>query len=115
LYTLDDLEKARDNLKIWSKRWEDYSGNNPNKFQADIKAARREVRSIESSLKTSGVIELSEHEKLEQKLDIVFPNAHSKDVVEFEGKKYIRRFFPLEHSRSRKTVTQWGKEWEIQS
>jgi hypothetical protein len=39
------------------------------------------------------------------------PMLGSTEIVEFEGRRYQRRFYPLERSRSRKTVTEWGREW----
>jgi hypothetical protein len=44
------LEKAEANLKAWMDRWDNYSGNNPGKYQTDIKAARREVNSLKARL-----------------------------------------------------------------
>jgi hypothetical protein len=69
-------------------------------------------REIERYLKDLGVLELTDKEKLEKELDRAFPDAQSKEVVEYNGKKYMRRFFPIEKSRSRKTVKEWGKSWE---
>ena len=113
MYTLEDYEKAKAGLARWNAAWDNYTGNNPDKYHADIKAAARKVREIEQYLKSSGVLELNEREKLEKELDRAFPNAKSKEVVRYEGKKYRRRFFPLEKSRSGKTVTEWGKSWEL--
>ncbi|HVW57357.1 MAG TPA: hypothetical protein VHC00_16895 [Rhizobiaceae bacterium] len=110
-YTLADLEAARDELTAWNRRFDDYTGNNPDKYQANIKSARARVREIESALKTAGAISKSEHEQIESALDRMFPNARSKEIVEYEGKKYQRRFTPLERSRSRKSVTAWDKSW----
>ena len=39
------------------------------------------------------------------------PNAGH--TLEFEGKKYQRMFYPLQKSRSGKTVTEWGKSWSL--
>lgn len=113
-YTLADLEAAKEELAAWNKRFDDYSGNNPNKYQADIKSARAKVRLVDAALKIAGAIPKTEHEQLESQLDRIFPNARSKEIVEYEGKKYQRIFTPLEHSRSRKSVTVWGKHWVAQ-
>lgn len=112
MYTLDDYEKAKSELRRWSDAWDNYSGNNPDKYQADIKAARRRVRELEEYLKAHGLIERTEREILEKEIDAAFPNAKSKEIVSFRGKRYMRRFFPLEKSRSRKTVNEWGRSWE---
>ncbi|ESY22457.1 MULTISPECIES: hypothetical protein [unclassified Mesorhizobium] len=110
-YTLDDLEKAKAELSGWSKRFDDYTGNNPDKYQADIRSAREKVREVESALKDDGTLPKSDHERVESSLDHLFPNARSKEIVEYEGQKYQRRFAPLEWSRSRKSVTVWHKSW----
>ena len=110
-FTLADLEQAKAELASWSRRFDDYSGNNPDKYQADIRSARGRVREIETALKEAGLIPKTEHEVLESTLDRLFPNARSKEIVEYEGQKYQRHFTPLERSRSRKSVTVWGKSW----
>jgi predicted nucleic acid-binding Zn-ribbon protein len=106
------LEAARRDLAEWSERFDNYSGNNPNKYQSDIKAARRRVRELENQLKASGVLPLSAQEQLDAELDRAFPSARSKQIVEYEGRKYQRQFWPLERSNCGKTVTEWGKSWE---
>ncbi|WP_422376667.1 hypothetical protein [Roseibium sp.] len=113
IYSLDDLAEARAELEKWRGAFERYDGNNPGKYQTDIKNAREKVDRITASLKASGVLERTEHEKLEARIDAVFPNARSKEVVSFEGRQYMRKFWPEEKSRSGKTVTRWGKGWEL--
>jgi len=46
-------------------------------------------------------------------LDKLYPNAKSKTKIEYNGKKYILRYYPLEVSRSGKTVQEWGHSWEL--
>lgn len=111
-YTLADLEQAKAELTAADDAWANSSSNNPNKGQARLKAAREKVRYIEAELKRTGVLELSPKEKLEAELDRRFPDAKSREVVEFEGRRYRRRFEPLEKSRTGKSVTAWGKYWE---
>ena len=111
MYTLEEYEKAKSDLKKLTDLFDRYSGNNPDKYQADIKTARSKLRTIEAFLKKAGTLSSTDHERLERELDKAFPDAKSKQIVEFEGKRYQRRFFPLEKSRSRKTVTEWGKGW----
>lgn len=106
------MENAKAGLAGWQKRFDDYSGNNPDKYQSDITAAKANVREIEGGLKDDGAIPTSEHEKTERALDRAFPNARSKEIVEFAGKRYKRRFTPLGHSRSGKSDTVWGKSWD---
>ena len=111
MYTINDLELAQIEMDQWNERWDNYSGNNPNKYQSNIKIAARKVRTIAAYLKKTGAISSTEQEILEQNLDKVFPNAKSREIVEYESRKYQRRFWPIEKSRSGKTVTQWGKGW----
>lgn len=111
--TLEDLEAARAELAAWEKRWEDYSGNNPDKYRSDIRSAQAKVSAIEAELKASGVlVPKTPEEQLHADLDAMFPNAKSREVVEFEGKRYRRRFIPMQRSNSGKTVKEWGKTWE---
>ncbi|KZX80366.1 hypothetical protein A3715_37730, partial [Oleiphilus sp. HI0009] len=104
MYKIQDLEKAKAELDLWEQKFANHRSNNPNKYEAQIKSARATVRMITESLKESGEIELTEHEKLERQLDQTFPNAKSNEVVEYNNTRYQRKFFPLERSRSRKSV-----------
>jgi hypothetical protein len=113
MYTLEDLEKARQKLASIQEHWANYTGNNPDKYDSDLKAARREIRIIESYLKSTGALPLTEQEQLDKLLDSLHPNAQSREIVEHEGKRYQKRFYPIEKSRSRKTVTEWGSHWEL--
>lgn len=111
MYTLDDYEKAKAEAKKWTDTFYRYTGNNPDKYQSDIKIACAKLREIEQDLKSCGVLVMNDKEKLEAELDKQFPEAGSKQIVEYKGKSYQRKYFPLEKSRSRKTVTAWGKTW----
>jgi len=112
MYSLDDLEKAKVELQKWDDSFANDSSNNPNKHESQRKSARAKVRLITEALKTSGLIKLSTKEQTEKELDAAFPNARSNEIVDLNGVKYQRKFFPLEKSRSRKSVTVWGKTWE---
>lgn len=115
MHTLDDYEKAKAEAKKWTDTFDRYTGNNPDKYQSDIKIARAKLREIEQDLKSRGLLVMNEKEKLEAELDKHFPEAESKQIVEYKGKSYQRKYFPLEKNRSRKAVTGWGKSWiEIQ-
>lgn len=57
MYTLSDLEKARADLSEWQRRFDNYSGNNPNKFRTDIRNARDRVAMITDSLKKQGLLQ----------------------------------------------------------
>lgn len=111
-YTLADLEKARAALDAVNERFASYSGNNPDKYQSQIKAAERDVRAIKAALKMDGTLPLTDQEKLERELDAAFPKAQSKEVVQYKGKKYQRWFYPAEKSNSGRTVHGWDKGWK---
>jgi len=112
-FTLEDLERAREEQRVWEKRFGDDNSNNPNKYRGAINAARSQVRRIEAELKRSGVLPRTEHEILEAELDTRYPNARSREIVEYDGKKYQRIFTPLQFSRSRKTVMEWQRNWKL--
>lgn len=109
--SLDDLGIAEAELKRWDDAYANDSSNNPNKYEAQRRDARRAVRRISEALKSQGIIEKSEAEKITAELDRLFPNAKSKASVMHNGVTYQNRYFPLEKSRSRKTVKEWGHEW----
>lgn len=111
-YTLEDLEEARRKLEAASDRAANHRANNPDFGQADIRAARRMVEIITAELKMTGVLPLTDQEKLERQLDSRFPNARSRDIVEHDGKRYQLRFQPAQMSRSGKTVMEWHRWWE---
>lgn len=108
-YTAEDLEKAEKDLERANEIG--MSGNNPNAGRAIQKAARSRLRTVKEVLKQSGQVEKTPEEKLTEELDNLYPNAKSKTVVEHRGKKYQVRYFPLESSRTGKTVFEWGHSW----
>ena len=110
-FTLDDLEQARKDLQHWDDRWANDSSNNPDKHEGRRREARARVRMIEIALKQIGKLPLTDTEKLEVKLDKLFPNAQSREIVSYGSIRYQRQFSPLEHSRSGKSVTVWEKTW----
>jgi hypothetical protein len=111
LYSLDDLATAEAELKRWDDAYANDRSNNPNKYAAQRRDARRAVRLISDELKRRGLVDKSDAEKLFDELDRLYPNAKSKTIVSHNGVKYQIRYFPLEQSRSRKTVKIWGHEW----
>ncbi len=111
-YTLEDLEKAKKTYEYWLKCMGDYDGGNPNKYHAEVRASASMVREIEQALKAAGVLEMTEAEKINAELDGFYPNAQSRSIVEYKGKKYQIRYFPLSASRSGKTVHEWGHQWQ---
>ncbi|MEZ8741088.1 hypothetical protein AB6E21_13720 [Photobacterium swingsii] len=112
MYSLKDLKEAEENLALWERRSENYDGNNPNKYQSDLRSGRELVRLIRENLKRQGILPKTEKELLESELDIAFPDAQSNEIVIYKGNKFKRKFWPLEKSRSRKSVVSWGRGWE---
>ncbi|WP_123347210.1 MULTISPECIES: hypothetical protein [unclassified Enterobacter] len=119
-FTLENLKELQDYLEAGSSA--DFSGNVKKAMRID--SQRREmVHTCRRGCIDRGLIELTaeelasiewrkEKEKLELKLDLAFPNAQSKEVVDFEGKRYQRCFTPLRMSNSRKNVIEWLKSWK---
>lgn len=112
-YTIEDLEAAKAELERYEKSWENYDGNNPNKYKASIADCRAKTALILADLKARGAIPLTDQEQLEKTLDQLHPDARSKEIVEYEGLRYQRRFSPVSKSLSGKTVKAWNKSWQL--
>lgn len=110
-YTEEDFEEAKRDLERANEIG--MSGNNPNAGRARQQAARARLRTVEQALKQSDKVEKAPEERLTEELDELYPNARSKTVVEYQGKKYQVRYFPLESSRTGKIVFEWGHQWVI--
>lgn len=111
MYTLEDLNAAEAELRRWDDAYANDTSNNPNKYEAQRRDARRTLRQISDALKRSGILQMSEEERLTNELDQLYPGARTKTIVSHNGGKYQIRYFPLAWSRSRKSVTEWGHEW----
>lgn len=111
MYSLDDLEAAKNELNRWNDAFANDRSNNPNKYEAQRRDAGIKVRQIENDLKNQGILQKSENELLNEQLDRLYPNVKSKTIVSYNGKAYQVRYFPLVRSRSRKNVKEWGHEW----
>ena len=94
-YTLDDLEKAREELRLWQGRFGDDSSNNPNKYRREIGDAANEVEKIEWHLKESGILSRPTQELLDLDLDRLYPDAKSRLIVNHQGKRYQIRYFKV--------------------
>jgi hypothetical protein len=64
MYSLEDLAAAQAELQRWDDAYANDRSNNPNKYEAQRRDARRAVRRISQELKRLGVIERSLAEKL---------------------------------------------------
>lgn len=112
MHTLDDLQAAKAALESAERRLENYDGNNPNKYRSSVTDARVKVREIEADLKARGVLARSESEGLAHRIDQAYPNADSGRIIEFEGKRYKRRYTPRGRSLSGKTVYGYDGSWD---
>ena len=112
MHTLAEYEAAKAELEALHRQWESYSGNSPDKYRASTNTARANVHLIESSLKATGQLQRSPKEELNQLLDLAFPNAASRQIVEYQGKRYVKRFTPIGKSLSGKTVKAWNAFWD---
>lgn len=110
--TREDLEVAQAEAARWDDRWANDTGNNPDKFNARRRDARRRVEDLIAALKAQGDLPMMDHEVLCAELDRRFPDTSHGAVVEHGGVSYRCRFYPLQRSRSRKSVTRWGHSWE---
>jgi hypothetical protein len=106
-----DLEAARVDLASLQERWDNYSGNNPDKYKTKIRLATEKVHSIIDRLKSAGLIPLTPAEEIFKVLDEQFPKARSKEVVSYNGGFFQRKFTPGGKSLSGKTVTSWVASW----
>jgi hypothetical protein len=112
MHTLDDYATAKAELESAQRRWENYDGNNPDKHSTSVTYARVKLGEIEDDLKNRGLLPRSEKEQLESRLDSAFPGAQSREIVDFENKRYQRRFTPRGKSLSGKTVYGYARSWE---
>lgn len=110
-HTIEGLEAAKAELERLQERDSMDTSGNPDKYHSRIATARRQVYEIERALKSGGAIPCTEHEEMEFKLDKAFPAARSREIVDFEGVRFQRRFRPFTKSRSGKTVTTWHAYW----
>lgn len=108
--TLDDLKAAQAELEAMSARLDNYDGGNPNKHVTSVRLAREKVNRLTRELKASGLVERTEQEKFEARLDAAFPSARDKDEVEFEGAHYVRWARPTTYSLSGGPMT-WETGW----
>lgn len=51
--------------------------------------------------------------EIAKKLDELFAKAKSRAIVEFEGKQYQIRYFPLSKSPDGAKVEEWGHRWVL--
>ena len=52
-----------------------------------------------------------EEEKISKVLDGLYPRAKSGTIVDYEGKKYQIKYFPVAKSEDGEKVKEWGHRW----
>lgn len=108
-YTLEDLERER--------QWDSGFGpNNPNAVLRENRQHAQRLKEIKESLIEQGILqkpEPTEQQKTDAELDKLYPNAKSRKIVEYNGKRYQSRYFPRDISRSGKTIHEWGHTWRL--
>lgn len=109
---LAQLKQARQSLTDLDRRYEAYDGNNPDKYVVRRQRAREHLAAVERACKAAGLLPLSEHEQLEQRLDQAYPKAANRQVVEFEGRYLQRRFNKATVSRQG-NPTSWTPYWAV--
>lgn len=107
---MEDLKHAQDDVALWDDRWASDTSGNPEKHFSRRQAARQRVRTITQQLKAQGDLPMSDQERLCATLDGLHPKARSGEVVELEGQRYRRRFFPEEKSRFREDGNRMGPD-----
>lgn len=88
------------------EKWENYSGNNPNRFRAGIETAKATLARIEGALKNTGVLPRTTQEERDAALDRAYPNALTLQIVQWEGQRcsealHARDHQPLREDRTR--------------
>jgi|TARA_B110000908_G_scaffold163941_1_gene211192 hypothetical protein len=86
---LTQLAEAKTNLESLLDRFDRYDGNNPNKYESDIKSARSAYDFYVLICKTeklipdtySDLIPYTDKENLDRRLSAASPNAKSKQKV----------------------------------
>jgi hypothetical protein len=114
-YTLADLAEAEAGYASAQARVDIFDSNNPNRGQSDLRRAGDHLTRVTLYLQAQGDLpkpEPTRQDNLEQALDAAFPQARSKDMVEYEGKRYQLRFAPARMTRLRKRVAKWERWWQ---
>ncbi|CAM0998106.1 hypothetical protein EJMOOK_05490 [Rhodanobacter sp. Root179] len=107
-YTLEDLQAAEVVNAREIARWENYTGNNPNKWQSQRNAAARKVLEIREELLRNGTIEpVNFREGVQLALDKAYPNSQPRRIVELNGQRWRKRY------EMRSDWTQYGQSWEL--
>jgi hypothetical protein len=76
----------------------------------EVDMAEAKLVDVVAYLRANGNMPKTYHEILEESLDLLYPEAASRQIVEYEGKRYQRRFKPLKRGKGG-GVVKWEKSW----
>jgi hypothetical protein len=54
-----------------------------------------------------------EEEKITRVLDELSPKAKSRTIIEYQGKQYQIKYFPVEKTDDGEKVKEWGHRWVL--
>lgn len=103
-----DLDFAREELR---RKTDQFQNDDGTTSDLDIRLASKKVKMIEDDLKRTIVLGIDK-ETLHAELDRLFPDAKSKEIVEHDGRRYQRRFYPLTRSIPAVRYSKWEGTWE---
>lgn len=104
-----DLDLAREELR---RKTEQFHNDDGTTSGLDIRLASKKVKMLEDDLKKRVIVLGVDKETLHAELDRLFPEAKSKEIVEHEGRRYQRRFYPLTRSIPAVRYSKWVGTWE---
>ena len=76
----------------------------------EVNQAKSKLAEIIAYLRANGTMPKTRHELLEERLDLLYPEAVSREIVDYEGQRYQRRFTPLKRGKGG-GVVKWEKSW----
>lgn len=104
-----DLHLAREELRSKTEQLHNDDGTTS---ALDIRLVTKKVKMIEGDLKKRAIVMGIDMKTLHAELDRLFPDAKSKEIVEHEGRRYQRRFYPLTESIPAVRYSKWEGTWE---
>lgn len=69
---------------------------------------------ILACLKRQKKLPLSEVEVISETLNFLHKRTKNREIIDYNGNNYERRFSPLKLSKSGKNVQRWAKYWLLQ-
>lgn len=107
MYSLEDLKEAERNFEHRSDLWvKEEDGEKPNRHSSEAKKAAQHFKQVTEYLKVNGIIPFTDGELTQESLDQEYPYAQSREVVELNGVRYQKRFYPKKRSKWGKSVTE---------